>query len=69
MILFQMSQMLLDKVLGPPPALYAALIGGPVPDCLISVNGASPVAGNEERLRRASPLLASLLSAGNFKVR
>ncbi|EYC12347.1 hypothetical protein Y032_0047g1430 [Ancylostoma ceylanicum] len=64
MMLFQMS---LDSVLGPPPALYAALIGGPIPDCLISVNGTSPIAGNEDRLRRASPMLASLLSAGDFK--
>ncbi|VDP10307.1 unnamed protein product [Heligmosomoides polygyrus] len=53
--------------LGPPPALYATLLGGPIPDCLISVNGATPVAANEERLRQASPLLESLFSASDFQ--
>ncbi|CAJ0607456.1 unnamed protein product [Cylicocyclus nassatus] len=61
--------MSLDKILGPPPALYTALIGGPIPDCLISINGATPIAGNEERLRKASPLLASLLADETFKAR
>ncbi|KAK6737057.1 hypothetical protein RB195_019638 [Necator americanus] len=60
--------MSLDRILGPPPALYGRLISDTIPDCLISVNGASPIACNEDRLRRASPLLSSLLSAGDFKV-
>ncbi|WKX94162.1 hypothetical protein Q1695_011433 [Nippostrongylus brasiliensis] len=59
--------MALHGILGPPPALYATLLGGPIPNCLVSVNGGSPVAVNEDRLRRASPLLASLLSASEFQ--
>ncbi|KAJ1363549.1 hypothetical protein KIN20_023443 [Parelaphostrongylus tenuis] len=57
----------LEKTLGPPPALYTTLLSVPVRDCFVSVNGAAPIAGNEELLRRASPLFAALLSADEFQ--
>ncbi|KJH47251.1 hypothetical protein DICVIV_06652 [Dictyocaulus viviparus] len=60
-------QMTSQNVLGPPPALYNTLLGGPIHDCLVSVNGTEPIAGNEDRLRRASPLFASLLSENEFQ--
>ncbi|KAK5977338.1 BTB domain-containing protein [Trichostrongylus colubriformis] len=59
--------MSLDNSLGPPPALYATLLGIPLPDCLISVNGSAPLACNEDRLRNASPFFATLLSEHEFQ--
>nr|CDJ85929.1 zinc finger protein [Haemonchus contortus] len=59
--------MSLESVLGPPPALFTTLLDIPIPDCLISVNGSAPMAGNEDRLRKASPFLATLLSEREFQ--